>query len=223
MEGGTSTNSPTQQTQLFFYDQGISPPAGWPVWLFPRTRLRCISPGSPGFHSLPLPTGDAAECGDDDAEGGAGPAARRCRGQGGERTAPAGHQGPRRGHRQVSATNSQGQPEPAPVQCHGRRCFWSGFLLLCTASVTKGCLGFAGVGKCCQELGSRAGDAKGRAAPRLDWGHLGAFCEPRLCHPWCWCQSQQGEDFRVPNGNTRSTLFVTFFFFCYSRHTALLS
>lgn len=150
------------------------------MWLFPpRTRLRCISLSSPGFHSLAVPTGDAAECGDDDAEGGAGPAARRCRGQGGERPAPAGHQGPRRGHRQVSGTNSQGQPGPALVVCHGRRCLCSGFLLLSTAAVTKWCLGFAGVGKCCQELGSTVGDAP----PRLDWGHLGAFCESHLCHP----------------------------------------
>lgn len=117
---------------------------------FPHTHTLCIFLSSPGFHGLPLPAGDAAECGDDDAEGGAGPAARRCRGQGGERAAAAGHQGPRRGHRQVSGTSSHSQAR-ALVQCHGRGCLCSGFLLLSTAAGTKGCLGF---GNAARSLGA---------------------------------------------------------------------
>lgn len=55
-----------------------------------------------GVPLSPVSAGHTAERGDDDAEGGAGPAAGGCGRQGDERTAPAGHPGSGRGHRQVS-------------------------------------------------------------------------------------------------------------------------
>lgn len=70
--------APLQKTQLLLQAGELSlqvGPRGFPA----PTHILVVNLSEQSqFHTLPLPAGHAAECGNDNTEGGTGPAARHC-------------------------------------------------------------------------------------------------------------------------------------------------